>query len=79
MTIKILGSGCSRCNKLFKRVTEVLKENNIQAEVIKSDDIKEYAKFGIMMTPGLVINEKLVCSINVPSEKDILKYIYENS
>ncbi len=79
MTIKILGSGCSRCNKLYKRVTVVLKENNIQAEVIKSDDIKEYAKFGIMMTPGLVINEKLVCSINVPSEKDILKYIYENS
>lgn len=79
MTIKILGSGCSRCNKLFKRVTEVLKEYNIQAEVIKSDDIKEYVKFGIMMTPGLVINEKLVCSINVPSEKDILKYIYENS
>ncbi|MFA7360879.1 MAG: thioredoxin family protein [Candidatus Kapaibacterium sp.] len=79
MTIKILGSGCSRCNKLYKRVTEVVKENNIQAEVIKSDDIKEYAKFGIMMTPGLVINEKLVCSINVPSEKDILKYIYENS
>ncbi len=79
MTIKILGSGCSRCNKLFKRVTVVVKENNIQAEVIKSDDIKEYAKFGIMMTPGLVINEKLVCSINVPSEKDILKYIYNNS
>lgn len=79
MIIKILGSGCSRCNKLYKRVTDVVKEYNIQAEVIKSDDIKEYAKFGIMMTPGLVINEKLVCSINVPSEKDILKYIYENS
>ena len=79
MIIKILGSGCSRCNKLYKRVTEVVKEYNIQAEVIKSDDIKEYAKFGIMMTPGLVINEKLVCSINVPSEKDILKYIKDNS
>ena len=79
MIIKILGSGCSRCNKLYKRVTDVVKEYNIQAKVIKSDDIKEYAKFGIMMTPGLVINEKLVCSINVPSEKDILKYIYENS
>jgi len=79
MTIKILGSGCSRCHKLYKGVTVVLKENNIQAEVIKSDDIKEYAKFGIMMTPGLVINEKLVCSINVPSEKDILKYIKDNS
>lgn len=79
MTIKILGSGCSRCNKLYKRVTDVVSKNNIQAEVIKSDDIKEYARFGIMMTPGLVINEKLVCSVNVPSEKDILKYIYDNS
>jgi small redox-active disulfide protein 2 len=79
MKIKILGSGCSRCEKLYKRVVNVVKENNVNAEVLKSDDIKEYAKFGIMMTPGLVINGKLVCSINVPSEKDILKYIYENS
>jgi len=79
MTIKILGSGCSRCEKLFKKVSEVIKSNNINAELIKIDDIKEIAKYGIMMTPGLVINEKLVCSINVPSEKDILKYINENS
>jgi small redox-active disulfide protein 2 len=79
MIIKILGSGCSRCEKLYKKVTEVIKENNISAEIIKVNDIKEIAKYGIMMTPGLVINEKLVCSINVPSEKDILKYINENS
>jgi small redox-active disulfide protein 2 len=79
MIIKILGSGCSRCEKLYKKVSEVIKSNNINAELIKIDDIKEIAKYGILMTPGLVINEKLVCSINVPSEKDILKYINENS
>ncbi|MBI5403982.1 MAG: thioredoxin family protein [Ignavibacteriae bacterium] len=79
MIIKILGSGCSRCEKLFKKVNSVVKSNIINAEVIKTEDIKEIAKYGIMMTPGLVINEKLVCSINVPSEKDILKYINENS
>lgn len=79
MIIKILGSGCSRCEKLFKKVNEVLKRNDINAEIIKVDDIKEIANYGIMMTPGLVINEKLVCSVNVPSEKDILKYIKENS
>lgn len=79
MTIKILGSGCSRCEKLFKKVNEVITKNNINADVVKINDIKEIAKFGIMMTPGLVINEKLVCSVNVPSEKDILKYIKENS
>lgn len=77
MIIKVLGSGCSRCEKLFKKVNEVLKENNINAELIKVDDIREFAKYGIMMTPALVINEKLKCSINVPADKQILKYISE--
>ncbi|MCX6160479.1 MAG: thioredoxin family protein [Ignavibacteriae bacterium] len=79
MIIKILGSGCKRCEKLHKKVTEVVISNKIYAEIIKVDDIKEIAKYGILMTPGLVINEKLVYSINVPSEKDILKYIKQNS
>jgi small redox-active disulfide protein 2 len=77
MIIKVLGSGCSRCEKLFKKVTEVVKVNNIQAEVVKVDDIKEFAKYGIMMTPALIINKKLKCSVNVPSDKQILKYISE--
>jgi len=79
MIIKVLGSGCSRCEKLHKKVSEVVKNYNIDAEIIKVEDIKEFIKYGIMLSPALVINEKLVCSINVPSEKDILKYIKENS
>jgi small redox-active disulfide protein 2 len=79
MIIKVLGSGCSKCEKLFKRVNDVVKANYIKTDVIKIEDIKEFMKYGIMMTPALVIDEKLVCSINVPSEKDILKYINENS
>jgi small redox-active disulfide protein 2 len=79
MIIKILGSGCNRCDKLFKKVNTIVQSNNINAEVIKIEDIKEFMKYGILMTPALVINEKLVCSINIPSEKDILKYIIENS
>jgi small redox-active disulfide protein 2 len=79
MIIKILGTGCNRCEKLFKKVNNVVLVNNINAEVLKIEDIKEFMRYGIMMTPALVINEKLVCSINVPSEKDILNYINENS
>jgi len=75
MIIKILGSGCSRCDKLYKKVTAVVSDHKIKAEIIKIDDIKEYLKYGIMLTPALVINENLKCSINVPSEKQILKYI----
>lgn len=77
MTIKILGSGCSRCEKLYKKVTEVVKSNNLDVVVIKISDIKEFAKYGIMMTPALIINEKIKCSINVPTEKQILKYLRE--
>ena len=79
MIIKILGSGCSRCEKLYKKVIEVVKSNGIEAEIIKVEEIKEFMKYGILLTPALVIDEKLVCSINVPSEKDILKYINQNS
>jgi len=79
MIIKILGSGCRRCEKLYKKVSGAVKENNINAYIVKINDVKEIAKYGILMTPGLVINEKLVCSINIPSEKDILKYIKENT
>ena len=77
MIIKVLGSGCSRCEKLFKKVTEIVVEYNFTAEVIKVDDIKEIAKYGILMTPALVINEKMKCSINIPTDKQILKYISE--
>jgi len=79
MIIKILGSGCSRCEKLFKKVTDIVGINNLQAEIIKVEDIKEFAKYGIMMAPALIINEKLKCSINVPSDKQILKFISEES
>jgi small redox-active disulfide protein 2 len=77
MKIEILGAGCSRCEKLFRKVNKVIKENYIEAEVIKIDDIKETMRYGIMMTPGLVINKKLKTSVNVPSEKEILKFIKE--
>jgi small redox-active disulfide protein 2 len=77
MIIKILGSGCSRCEKMYKKVSEAAAKNNIDAEIIKVDDAREFARYGILITPALVINEKLKCSINVPNEKQILKYITE--
>jgi small redox-active disulfide protein 2 len=77
MIIKILGSGCSRCEKMYKKVSETAANNNIDAEIIKVDDVREFSRYRILMTPALVINEKLKCSINVPNEKQILKYITE--
>lgn len=78
MIVKILGSGCSRCNTLEARVKEVASKNNITAEFIKVSDIQEIMKYGIMMTPGLVVNEKVVSSGIVPKEDQILQWLKQS-
>jgi small redox-active disulfide protein 2 len=75
MVVKILGSCCSKCNTLEAKVKEVASNNNITAEFIKVSDIQEIMKYGIMMTPGLVVNEKVVSSGIVPKEEQILQWL----
>ena len=58
MEIKVLGPGCPNCQELERRVKQALSELNVEASVIKVADIAEIGKY-IMMTPGLVINEKV--------------------
>ncbi len=61
MEIKVLGPGCPNCQEMERRVRQVLSELKVEANVIKVSDIVEISKY-IMMTPGLVINEKVVHS-----------------
>ena len=58
MEIQVLGPGCGNCQDLERRVKQALQESNVQAEVVKVTDYAEIGKY-IMMTPGLVINEKM--------------------
>ena len=78
ISVKILGIGCSRCRTLEARVRELIIKNNIQAEVTKVEDIQEMMGYRIMMTPGLVINEKLKSSGIVPKEDLLLKWLKGN-
>ena len=78
MTIKILGTGCSKCKKLEDTVREVMQKNNIQGEIIKVTQLDDIMKYGIMMTPGLVINEKVKSYGNIPKEEQILEWLKEN-
>jgi len=78
MTIKILGTGCSKCKKLEDTVREVMQKNNIQGEIIKVTQLDDIMKYGIMMTPGLVINEKAKSYGNIPKEEQILEWLKEN-
>ncbi len=75
--IKVLGTGCPKCKQLDKAVREVVAENSIDAEVTKVEDIVEIMNYGIMSTPALVIDNKVVIKGYVPSKDEILKKISE--
>jgi small redox-active disulfide protein 2 len=77
MNIKILGTGCAKCRNLEDKVREVIKQNSIDAEVSKVTDLQDIMRYGVMMTPGLVINEKVVSFGSVPKESQILQWIQE--
>ena len=77
MNIKILGIGCPKCRKLEEKVKEIVSVNNIAAEVEKVTNVNDMMKYNIMMTPGLVINEKLKSTGNIPKDEQILNWIKE--
>jgi small redox-active disulfide protein 2 len=71
MEIKVLGTGCPRCKALEKTVIDTLAALNIDAEVSKVEDIMKIMEYGIMRTPALVINDKVVLSGYVPDKNEV--------
>jgi small redox-active disulfide protein 2 len=78
MEIKVLGPGCPKCKQLDRLVRDVVAENKIEATVTKVEDIVEIMNYGIMVTPALVINGKVVLKGSVPSKEEVLKKINES-
>lgn len=75
MVIKILGSGCKSCETLKENVEKAIKEISVEAEIIKITDFQDIMAYGVMSTPALVINEKVVSLGKVLKPKDIIKII----
>lgn len=75
MEIKILGTGCTKCKSLEEVTRRVVKDNNIDATIIKVEDIIEIMKFNIMTTPALVVNGKVVAKGRIPSVDEIKKIL----
>ena len=67
MEIKILGPGCPKCKTLEKLTREVVEQNAIDATVTKIEDIMDIMNYGVMSTPALVVDEKVVLKGRVPS------------
>jgi small redox-active disulfide protein 2 len=75
MNIKILGTGCAKCHALEKTVKEVLNDLKLDINVEEVKDMKQILNYKILMTPGLVINEKVVLSGKVPNKAEVERLI----
>ncbi|MCK5833176.1 TM0996/MTH895 family glutaredoxin-like protein [bacterium] len=75
MKIQVLGAGCPKCKALAKLVEEVVSEMGIEFELEKVTDISEIIAIGVMMTPALVIDGKVVLTGKIPSPDELKKII----
>jgi len=78
ISIKILGTGCKKCQTLEAKVRDLVAVNKIDAAVEKVTDIQEMVRYGIMMTPGLIINEKVKSFGIIPKDDQIINWLKEN-
>ena len=75
MKIKVLGSGCPNCKVLEANTKKALEELKIKANVEKVTDIAKIMEYGVMSTPALVVNEKVVSYGRVLSPEEIKKFL----
>ncbi|RMF69204.1 MAG: thioredoxin family protein [Calditrichaeota bacterium] len=73
--IKVVGTGCPNCAKLKELCREVLAENQIEGEVEEVTDINQFAKLGVMLTPGLIVNNKLLSSGKIPTKSTLAHWL----
>ncbi|HEY3374177.1 MAG TPA: thioredoxin family protein [Candidatus Aquicultor sp.] len=71
MQIKILGTGCANCKKLETTAKEAVSELGIDASIEKVEDIKDIMSYGVLSTPGLVVDGVVKISGRVPSVADV--------
>ena len=77
LDIKVLGPGCANCQKMESLVREVLAEHKLEANIEKVTDRNRFLDYGLMMTPGLWLNGKLVSSGKIPAKSVIEQWLTE--
>jgi small redox-active disulfide protein 2 len=75
LTIKVLGSGCANCKRVEQIVQKVIAEMGFQAEIVKITDYKDIMAYNVLSTPGLVVNEKLVCAGRIPTPAEVTTWL----
>lgn len=71
MKLIVLGTGCAKCKTLEQLTRKVVADMNLNAEVTKEEDIQKIMGYGIMRTPGIVKDGKVILSGRIPSESEL--------
>ena len=77
MKIEILGTGCPKCKKLGENAKKAVEETGADAEVVKVEDMEKILSAGVMMTPALVLDGKIMCSGKIAAVEEIVEWIYD--
>ena len=75
MRVQILGAGCAKCKTLEQRVSQLVEKHQLHVEVEKVTDLQEMMKYGIMITPGLVIDGVLKSAGNIPKDDQLIEWM----
>ena len=75
MIIKVLGTGCAKCKNLEANARQAVAEMGITAEVVKVQDMKDIMAFGVLRTPALVVDEKVVVYGKVPTVEEVKAFL----
>lgn len=76
MLVKILGSGCAKCNRLERNVKDVIEKNQLnEITVEKVTDLSQMLSYGILMTPGLIIDGATKSSGTIPKDTQLLSWL----
>lgn len=75
MKLEILGSGCSKCKMLYENVQKALEQNGRQAEIVKVEDIPTIMKYGVMSTPALVKDGKVLFSGKLATVSELVEML----
>lgn len=73
--IKVLGPGCPKCKTTYSNVLEALKQSNIEANVVKVEDIEEMMKYNVLTTPVLIIDEQIKIKGRVAQVSEIIELL----
>jgi small redox-active disulfide protein 2 len=77
MLVKILGSGCTNCKHLERKVLDLVTRHGIDAQIVKVSDIRDIVAYGILRTPGLVIDEVVKSVGIIPKDDQLLGWLME--